>query len=123
MTIKQPEPSPLDALNLPEGAVTFCSSYTGDCLWFKRSKTPAEPGKAPRITMGDAGESFQRHDVMGHELWFFAQNLVAEVSRRGGPEAVQEMIDGAHDGFDPDVYEIIRRDTAERLAELARAGS
>jgi hypothetical protein len=110
----------LEQFELPEGAVTFCSSYTGDCLWFRKSKAAAEPGQAPRITMGDAGASFQPHDVQGHELYFFAQNLVAEVARRGGQEAVQAMIDGAHDGFDPEVYDIIQEDLANRLAELAR---
>jgi hypothetical protein len=123
MAIEQPVPSPLEKLNLPEGAITFCSSYAGDCLYFIRSKAPQVPGQAPKIRMGDAGGSFQPHDVLGHELWFFAQNLVAEVARRGGQEAVQAMIDGAHDGFDPEIFDIIQKDTSNKLAEMAKAGS
>jgi hypothetical protein len=117
-----PNPQPLSGFELPEGAVTMCSSYTGDCLWFTVDDGPQVPGHAPRIRMGDAAGTFQPHTVEGHELAFFARSFIAEMVRRGGLADVQDWLDRSPEAepFPPEVYDVIQRDTADRLAELAK---
>ena len=117
MPIQQPDPQPL---SLPDLAVTFCSSYTGDCIWVRKSPTPQEPGQAPKIQMGDAADSFPRHDVAGHELHFFSAAYTRAVFLHGGLDAVVAMIESSHEDFNEEVYEIIQRDLRNRLAELAK---